>query len=161
MNPTGSDLNVVIVAEPNHKNEWMAFSSWYSVKSLYPESTISLAVYKGSPTSVRLFRWTYRVKIKKYWIKEATGEYVTAGTLLIRNLPNDFTSIKPVLASSDEIVPFVAVDKAGSYSEKSWKYGEPFSLAHKLWTENMSINEKLVLSLWQKMHLLYSAIGNL
>lgn len=98
---TGNELTILIYADYNIHQEWMAYASWYSAHRLLPDAEICISIPK--PTSA-LFRWTAKAGIKQYRVHEAGPHsamhaalaskisqpllVIPAGAVAVRDLPD-------------------------------------------------------------------------
>lgn len=112
---TGNNLNVLIVAGYNLHSEWMAFSTWFSIRKTFPDADISLALEK-TQSNAYYFRWAKKANIPRYrYISDnpklsslgSNLKYplliVDAGTLALRSLPDGILNFNMGVSQDDSV----------------------------------------------------------
>ncbi len=182
---TGNGLTVAIASQYEYQRDWLAFACWYSIHKMLPDADIALLLPKTQDVIklARCFRWAERAHVKK--LRRMNNRpllVVNDDVIAVRDLklPNESCrsedgSVSLLYEKTAESLPinfklcsdckgddytaFVKVgDECGKYKRNDQLVVPPFFSHYKL---DLTINESLVVDLWQKMLRPYTELVNL
>jgi hypothetical protein len=84
MNSLGENLNVLILTEPTQ--DWLAFSSWYSINKNLPEAKVAVVCVRNLEVGFQYFQWMKRMRIPHRFVNPADHrEETILNALLMAN----------------------------------------------------------------------------
>ncbi len=152
-----NDLRFVIECKSIQCHDWMAFASWYSIKKRIPDALVSVHVVLDKP----LFKWANRVGVKASRIRE-DGIVLPPTVAAARDFDGSL-EISP--SKSDRQTCLVDYNEGcGNFVTSEWinKTDIPFEKAvRRFRTQNVTVNEMAILTLWESCHHAYQSVGGL
>jgi hypothetical protein len=83
-NSLGENLNILILTEPTQ--DWLAFSSWYSITKTMPAAKIAVVCVRNLEVGFQYFQWMKRLKVPHRFINPADKPQETIlNSLLLAN----------------------------------------------------------------------------
>lgn len=167
ISPTGEGLNILIDCKYIPQHDWMVFASWYSISKNLPDAIVKIICQRSESKST-IFRWPNRclIPLKQYLKSEKLikdqaidlGLYQNEEEILI--ITPDIMCVSfydvehkgPIDVKSDENFTFVSyLHGCGKFVLQDWlNIKNPFFRVDRFYSENMFLNERRVLKLWDK-----------
>ena len=155
---------IVSTQSTNH-NEWLAFSTWYSIHRNAPDVKVGVIFPRGNKTYQ--YNWLRKCDVPFIVYHPDCKQENVINQL---NLKADLISIIPdyvmmvrsdglvpekwTLATSNEAGTFIDIRKVGKFNLDEWAIKEkthPFYKTSQLINDEQTINEQKVISLWKQM----------
>jgi hypothetical protein len=156
------DLSIIINCECLFYHEWMTFASWYSIYKNISDAQILINLKRTN----NLFKWIDKFNIEYYKNKEQIKgniiKIISPSVMAVRNFGDhiDISSTKSDINSTFVDYKF----GCGKFLLEEWTKKEkvPFKNASGIFSTNdLTVNEYLVLDLWSRCWNLYSTMGGL
>lgn len=173
---TGEGLAVVIDSSYSQHHDWMTLASWYSIQKNLPDAKVIVAVTRGLHGS-ELFTWPWRFgaiffqhsnKLDPVKIAESRG--FLEGTIMQIKIEPDVMAVRPFdpewvgpySVKEDCFATFVSYrEGCGTFVPSKWinRKERPFVGATRAFARgDLTVNEKRVFEVWDKLGLLTSAL---
>ena len=171
---TGEGLNILISCDYVRHHDWMTFAAWYSILKNLPDAQVKI-ICSRSDIREQFFNWPMKCKVPFVFYagdgRPAAEHAINLGLFLENTFfqitPEimavsfyDAKSLGPVSVKSEENSTFVSYfEGCGKFVSGEWinTHKNPFGLAGKLYSDDLSLNEYRVLKLWEKCHRTYIA----
>lgn len=158
--------SMIITTKSTPHNEWLAFSSWYSIHRNSPTTKIGIIFPRKN--KIYQFTWLRKCQVPfiaypEEWSQEEAVNIITERNFKqkpivisdnIMMIRSDGFNSEILPANSQEIASLVDISVMGKFNLSEWmekEKGNPFHKASQLFNKNRTVNEQKVISLWRQM----------
>jgi hypothetical protein len=178
VNPLGDNLQVIITAEYNYFNDWMAFASWYSLSKNVPDAAVTVACKPPDVIKKQVFSWPKKCGVPFVFTDEPQGKepalVMPCGIMAIREFDQstvDYFNVHPWAKPENEICSQPQEDRFLPFVDPRGGFGNfvvsdwidtlecPFPWADRFMTHSAGANEVRILKLWKQLAQVYATVS--
>lgn len=173
---TGEGLAIVVDSSYSQHHDWMSLASWYSIRKNLPDAKVAVAVTRGLHGS-ELFQWPWRFGVDFFQhsnklnpMEVAKKRGLFEDTVMQMQFEPDVMAVRafdpewigPYSVKEDCFATFVTYrEGCGAFVPSKWinRKEHPFVGATQAFAKgDLTVNEKRVFEIWEKLGLLTSAL---
>lgn len=173
---TGEGLSIIVDSSYSKHHDWMSLASWYSIRKNLPDAKVTVGVTRGLHGS-ELFAWPWRFGVdffqhsNKYNVMEVARSRgffedsimqikIDPDVMAVRSFNSEW--VGPYSVKEDCFATFVSYrEGCGAFVPSKWinRRDNPFTGAMKAFAKgDLTVNEKRVFEIWEKLSLLANTL---